>query len=231
MDKIINWLLSVLSCLLNKSKKILFYCFFFKKEDIAAYEVVAHVKKKNTGQWYFNNLIFPILTVFSPMLLYFFSVDSKTFIFNRDITDFVISGSLTLMGLSVLRSAHTNIKDDVDDSLLSGHGLAIRNKILEKVNSLRGKLVRWSWVLTSFGWLFYVVQVGQIISKNSSYIQSYIIIFFIASGASIFIGRFMYLMDSNFLENSAATTLLCEIFKEDKSEEEVLRNQLKNQGL
>lgn len=230
MSKSSDWITSVLRCFLNKIKKIFFYCFFFKREDLATYEVVAHVKRKNTGQWYFNNLIFPVLTIFSPIFLYFFGLESKTFVFNRDLVDFVISGSLTLMGLSVLRSAHTNIKDDVDESLLSGHGLAIRKKIVEKINSLRGRLVRWSWVLTSFGWLCYVVQVGQIISKSSSHIQSYIVIFFVASGASIFIGRFMYLMDTNFLENSAATTLLCEIFKEDKSEEEILRNQLKNQG-
>lgn len=164
------------------------------------------------------------------MILYFLSIDSKTFKYDKNFVDLAVSGGLTLMGLSVLRSAHTNIKDDVDESQLSGQGLIIRNQVVGKINALRGKLVRWSWVLTFFGWLFYVSQVSQIVSSKSSYVVLYIFIFVLTSGLSICIGRFMYLMDTNYLESSAAANVLAEVFKDERTEEEALRDQLKNQG-
>jgi hypothetical protein len=208
-----------------------FYIITFTKKEYTTFEIISFTKKRQSSHWYFNNLFFPILTIFSPLLFYFIDIYFNSIEFKKSVLDLAISGSITLMGLSVLRSAATSFTDKIDNDELTEQGRIIRTQVIKEIDVLKNKLIRISWILTFLGWLFYVIQVVQMVNTKNNAIYWFLFIFILVSGLSIFIGRFMYLVDTNYYQNDAIIELLFEKLREQKSEGEALRDELESKGL
>jgi len=209
----------------------LFRIFGLSAKDYATFKIASTAKRRNAGVWFFNNLYFPLMVIISPIVLTIVHNFFNTVEYNKSLIEILISGSLTLLGINVLRTASTAITEKIDDSIVPPQLTDKINDVFVEIDTIRSKLERRIWIITFFGWGLYLLQIGQFVNAKHSFIYVILISVALLTTASILHGRFIYLMKTNFLDTEEAITLLFTKLLNSKNEFNKLENLLKSQGL
>lgn len=209
----------------------LFYLMGFTKKEYATYKIVSVSKNRNRLGWLFNNLAFPLLVIISPWILTWVHYYFGTIKFNKTIVEILIGGSVTLLGINVLRTTSTSVADKLDEPKVPMQYNGQLDTLYEEINAIKNKLDRRSWILTFLGWGMYLLQIGQFVDTSRGII--YFVIFFavILMLVSVIHGRFIYLMKTNLFNQEKMVSLLFSKLLSQGDEYNDLENQLKNLGI
>jgi hypothetical protein len=209
----------------------LFKLLGFSANDYSTYKIASLSKRTNRDIWIFNNVLVPVGIIISPYLLTLIHDYFGTVAYSKSIFDILISGSLTLLGINVLRTASTSLSENIDNTKIPKQLVSDFNALQNKIEDIRSKLYRKSWSLTAIGALFYLLQIGQFV--NSSNNAMYFVLFFVLfiSVYSIFCARFMSLMKSNFIQNEEVIPMLFNRLLKKRDDFNNLEEQLRKKGI
>lgn len=203
----------------------------FSKKDYTTYKTVSVSKIRSSDNWFFNNLYFPVMVIISPVLLIAIHYFFNTIAYNRSLLDILITGSLTLLGINVLRTASTTMSEKVDLPDKRSADISKYEKLILEVDDIRSKLDRRTWVLTLIGWLVYFSQVGQFVTNSHSVIYIFVIGVILLTFVSIIYGRFIFIMKTNVLGNDEVAKALFGSLPNQSNDYDELKNRLNKQGV
>lgn len=212
-------------------KKHCFKVIGFSSKEYATIKIIAFSKKKNAKVWYFNNLIFPFLVIYVPYVATVIHRNFNTISFNKTIVDLTITGSLSLLGLNVLRSASTYISEKLDESKIPSEFTNSIDVLKSELSSIKSTLKTWVFSLTVFGTIIYIIQVIQLINGTSNIIYIFIFSIISITALSILAGRFIYLLETNFLDNDEVIRLLFKVVNNQNNDFKKLEDKINQLGL
>ena len=217
-----------------KSKKYELHFFRllgFSEKDYTTYKVIAISKKKTSGVWFTNNLWFPLVVIFLPFILTLVNYCFKTTTFDKSLVNICISGSITLLGINVLRTSSTIISEKLKYENVPVELVSKIEEVESEILAIKKKLGTRSWVLSVLGLILYFLQIGLFINDKSNAVYGFILIVCGLSFFSIFLGRFISLLETNVFDKEDAIRLLFKKLTTQKDEYLKLEEQLTNQGL
>lgn len=227
-----NWSSKIKNYFKNRIFEIhFFYLLGFSKKYYAAYQIISKNKRRNRGNWMLNNLIFPLLVIFIPFVLKIVSDCFNVFAFDKSYTTIFIGGSLTLLGINIIRTSSTIISEKLNYENVSAEFQTKINDIDLEINTLKKRLNSWSWVLSILGTFLYILQVASLINDSNSTINWFVTAIILVFLLSIFFGRFISLMETNLFEKEEFATLLFSKLITIEKDYTELADTLKNQGL
>lgn len=200
-------------------------------KDYTTFKIVSTAKRKNAGAWFFNNLWFPSLVILSPIILTIVHVYFNTVAYNKSLLEILISGSLTLMGINVIRTASTSVSEKLDESMVPNQFASQTAGLVSEINAIKSKLERRVWFITFGGWFLYLLQIGQFVNASHPIIYLVLVIVVILTLVSVLYGRFIFLMKTNLFDTQEAIGLLFGRLINQNDEFTHLEETLKNQGL
>jgi len=203
----------------------------FNEKDYTTYKVVAISKSKTANIWFTNNLYFPLVVIFSPLLLTIVHYCFNTTPFNKSVVEICISGSITLLGINVIRTSSTIIAEKLRYDNVPSEFINKIDEVEAEINALKKKLATKSWILTTIGSFLYFLQIGLFITNKSSAVYWFIFGIIVTSLFSILLGRFISLLETNIFEKEDAIRLLFRKLITQKDDYQNLESQLNNQGL
>jgi hypothetical protein len=203
----------------------------FSGKDYATFKIVSTSKHKNSGTWLFNNFYFPLMVVVSPFILTLVHNTYNTVAYKKTLLEILISGSFTLIGINVIRTASTSISEKLDDSKVPTQFKDQIDNLFGEIDGIRNKLERRVWVISYIGWGLYLLQIGQFVNDSSWVIYIILSIVIILTLASIIHGRFIFLMKTNLFDKEEVVMLLFGKLLGQKNDFKQLEELLKNQGL
>jgi len=209
----------------------LFRLLGFSNKDYATFKIISTSKKKNAGWWFFNNLYFPLMVVVSPFILTLVHDYYGTVSYKKSLLEILISGSLTLLGINVVRTASTSLGEKLDDSSIPSQFRDQIDNLLGEIQAIKNKLERRVWFISFVGWGVYLLQIGQFINSGKSIIYLILLFVIFLVIASVIYGRFIYLMKLNILDKEEVVTLLFGKLLTTQDDFAKLKNVLNNQGL
>ncbi|RZK04195.1 MAG: hypothetical protein EOO43_22675 [Flavobacterium sp.] len=209
----------------------LFRILGFSLKDYTTFKIASAAKQKNAGVWFFNNLWFPILVIVSPITLTFVHKFWNTVSYSKSLLEILIGGSLTLLGINVLRTSSTAISEKLDKTKVPSQFSEQVDYLIDEIEMIRSKLERKVWIATFLGWGLYLLQMGQLINVNSSMIYIVFVCVVLLTFTSILYGRFIFLMKTNLFDKEEAIRLLFSKLINQKDEFNRLEDLLKSQGL
>lgn len=201
-------------------------------KEYDALKTISSPKKKLAHNWYVNNVVFPItFSLLVPSLLSGIHTWFGTISYDKSFTDIVLSGSFTLSGLNILRSASTMVAERLDDSKLSDPIKILWLQVREDVAIIKNKLDLALNYLTYAGIISYLLQVSQIIRGTNSVIYVFIIVFCFIFLVSVLIGRLVFVFNANFLSNEDVVKLLYTNISGQSYDNSSLTDKVKQGGL
>lgn len=209
----------------------LFRVLGFSMKDYATFKIVSTSKQKNSGTWFFNNLYFPVMIIVSPIILTIVHNSFNTVAYHKSFLEILISGSLTLLGINVVRTASTAISEKLDGSKVPQQFADQIDNVFGEIEGIKSKLERRVWIISFTGWGLYLLQIGQFINDSNNLVYLILVCVILLAIASILYGRFIYLMKSNLFDKEEVITLLFGKLLNSKNEFTHLESQLKKQGL
>ncbi|MEJ0106143.1 MAG: hypothetical protein WDO19_27890 [Bacteroidota bacterium] len=209
----------------------LFKLLGFSNKDYATYKIISTSKKRNAGAWFFNNLWFPLLVVISPIGLTIVHHYFNTVAYQKTFLEILISGSFTLLGINVIRTASTAISEKLDESMIPAQLSGQVEGLIPEINSIKSKLDRRVWFITFGGWALYLLQIGQFVNTSHSFIYLILVIVIILTFTSILYGRFIFLMKTNVFDTEEVVSLLFGKLIRQRDDFNQLEDLLKKQGL
>lgn len=212
-------------------KKHCFLLLGFRKKDYATFQMLSASKKKSRSTWFENNLGWPLFVIFLPWGFALLHRAFNTVAYDRTILEIAISGSLTLVGINVLRSTFILISDRLDDSKIPEHLKDAWPEVLAEIKGMKEK-IKWKvWFFSVVGTVLYVVQVIQLINTTEPYVYYVLIGIVYIAIVSIFLARFIFLLETNFLEDKDLIEMLFRCLKSQKNDYENMKTKLAKQGI
>jgi len=212
-------------------EKHLFRLIGFSSKEYATIKIIAYSKKQNAKVWYFNNFFFPLCIVYIPYTATIIHNHFQTVPFSKTLLELTITGSLSLVGLNVLRSASTYISEKLDESKIPNQFSNNIDLLKSELSAIKGNLKTFVFALTVIGTLLYIIQAIQLINGTNNVIYYFISVIGLVTFLSILVGRFIYLMETNFFDNEDVVILLFQVVNNQKNEFESLKNQINKIGL
>lgn len=210
-------------------RNLVFRLMLFNGNEIATISLAIQSKRKKEALWYGNNLIAPLLIIYSPYLLYLVSKDFEVIQFDRGFFELSITGAITLLGINVMRISLTLINEKIDESKIPEN---IRRGIIEDVESLKSKLRHWINTMTILGAFLFLIQAAGFIKSDNTNTIYYIIGVFFLSIISIILGRFITIVQSNFFDNeNLVKNWIDALGKKTEDDYKELTGESKNGGL
>lgn len=217
-----------------KSKKYELHFFRilgFSEKDYTTYKVISISKKKTSGVWFTNNLYFPIVVIFLPYVLTLANYCFHTTTFDKSIINICISGSITLLGINVLRTSSTVISEKLKYDNVPAELMHKVEEVESEILAIKKKLATRSWILSVLGLILYFLQIGLFVNDTSNAVYWFVLIICSLSLFSIFLGRFISLLETNVFDKEDAIRLLFKKLITQKEDYSKLEEQLTNQGL
>ncbi|GGC43010.1 hypothetical protein GCM10011386_39140 [Parapedobacter defluvii] len=179
--------------------------------------------------WYANNLIIPIVIIYSPYLLTLLSAHFHKVNFTKSFYELSITGALSLLGINVIRTSSSLLSEKLNENKIPPEFL---KNVTGDIESVRTKLRLWAIMLTFIGGIFYFVQAGTLLDAKETVVKWYVLSFFILCFFSIFIGRIITAIQSNFTDNDNLIAIWMKLLNY-KGEEEYanLKNLAEKGGL
>lgn len=203
----------------------------FTSQEYSTYQIVATARQKRTNLWFFNNLYFPSLVITSPILLSIIHHYFNSIAYHKSLTEILIGGSVTLLGINVIRTASTAISEKLVPNNIPENFVGRVSELVEEIDIIRSKLERRVWYLTYSGWFLYILQVGQFVNTSHPIIYVILAIVISLTLISVLHGRFIVLMKTNILDTEESVTLLFGRLLSQKNDFTDLESKLKEQGL
>lgn len=214
-----------------KVELLLFRILGFSKNEYKTYLVAAESKSRSRNIWYINNFFAPLAIIISPYILTLLHHGFGTVNYSKSFIDILIGGSLTLIGVNVIRTSSTMLTEKIDDSKVPKESIGAFKSLQNEIGHIRDKLNMYSWGLTIVGAMLYFIQVGQFVNSSNNYI--YIVLSFVVfvTGSSIICGRFISLMKSNFFEDQNVMQILFNSLTNQGADYKSLEEKINNLGL
>ncbi len=209
----------------------LFHIIGIKKDEYATFQIISITKRKSRRTWFINNLYFPLIVIFFPYILTIIHIAFNTISFNKNLIDLAITGSLTMLGINVLRSASTAVTDKFEDPKNFEKYEGDLANLKDQLNGIKGKLRSMVVAFTFLGGALYLIQVGQFINSSNGWIYLFFALIVICTTVSIVYGRMIYLIETNFLDNDEVVKLLFTKLDNQTNDFNQLAEQLAKQGL
>lgn len=209
----------------------LFRLIGIRKNEYATFQIISIPKKYAKSTWLFNNLYFPLTVIFFPYILTIVHIAFNTIPFNKSFLDLAITGSFTMLGINVLRSASTAVTEKFDDFRISDEYAGNLGALKDQLNGIKGKLRSMVVAFTFVGGALYLIQVGQFINSTNNWIYLFFAIIFLCTSLSIIFGRLIYLIETNFMDNDEVVKLLFKKLNDQTNDFNQLADQLSKQGL
>lgn len=208
-----------------------FWILGFSKKYYAAYRIISKNKRRNRGNWMINNLVFPILVILTPFILKIVSDCFKVIEFQKSYTSILIGGSLTLLGINIIRTSSTIISEKLNYENVPSEFQKKISDIDSEIGTLKKRLNSWSWVLSFLGSFLYFLQVGLLINDSHNAVYWFVAIIILVFLLSLFFGRFISLMETNLFEKEEFTKLLFSKLITLEQDYNELESTLTKQGL
>jgi len=176
--------------------KIFGHLFITENEKAITNRILSN-NEKEYQEWYYRNLIFPVLILFVTIIVYIVVKEdfwgSYIIIFN---------GSISLLGINVLFSMSSNLmrikeKDDNDDEGNDDNKKVISSELID----YSSKLSNLSYLFIFYGSIFYIIQ-SIFLPTNLIYKSVVFILVILGLFFSIKIGLRMYLLRSDLIEKT-----------------------------
>ena len=209
----------------------LFRLIGIRRNEYATFQIISIPKKNTKTTWLFNNLYFPLIVIFFPYILTIVHIAFNTIPFNKSFLDLAITGSFTMLGINVLRSASTNVTEKFDDLKIPDEYAGNLGTLKDQLNGIKGKLRSMVVAFTFVGGALYLIQVGQFINSTNNWIYLFFAIILICTSLSIIFGRLIYLIETNFMDNDEVVRLLFKKLINQTNDFNQLADQLSKQGL
>lgn len=203
----------------------------FSEKDYTTFKVISISKKKTSGVWFTNNLYFPLVVIFLPYILTIVNYCFQTTTFNKSWVNICISGSITLLGINVLRTSSTIISEKLKYDNVPIDLVPKIEEVESEILAIKKKLATKSWILSIIGLILYFLQIGLFINDSKNAVYWFIVIICLLSLFSIFLGRFISLLETNVFDKEDAIRLLFKKLITQKEDYSKLETQLTNQGL
>jgi hypothetical protein len=208
-----------------------FWILGFSSKYYAAYKIIATNKQRNRNIWLLNNVLFPITVILSPYLWTIISENFDTIKFSKSFTTILIGGAISLLGINVLRTSSTLISEKLNYGNIPSEYSSKVSEIETEINTLKKRLISWSWLLSAVGFILYFIQSAQLINDTNSVVYYFLLGILIVFLLSLFFGRFISLMESNLFDREEFTKLLFSSLITQNNDYNDLETKLKNQGL
>jgi hypothetical protein len=205
--------------------------FGFTDKDWDTFKIISESKKRNAGAWYENNLVFPLVVVFCPLLFTLTSKYFEKFNFDKGLIEIAISGSLTLVGINILRSAIAGAAEKLDESKIPPDLKDAWPEVVSEINAMKQKLKGRANVFSFVAALFYLIQILQLVQNIEPQIYVAIFMFTAMTAACIILGRFIFLLDTNFLDNSDTAQVLFQCLRNQPADFNNMKDQIAKEGL
>lgn len=196
------------------------------------FKAASLLNARNFKNWFFNNFYFPLIVVIStPLLLFAFHTFFKSIPYNKGIIEIFITGSITLLGLNVLRTSLTTTTEQLVMPDRNNPDLNKYDKLLLDFLDLRTTLDRRAFWLTFFGWIFYVAQIGQFVNNSNWVIYIFIILVLLLMVASVINARFIFIMKGNLASDDDLMRTLFGSLPNQTNDYDNLKNLFQQQSL
>ncbi len=209
----------------------LFKILGFTNQEYSTYQIVATARQKRTNLWFFNNLFFPGMVIVSPIFLTIIHNYFNTVAYHKPLTEILIGGSLTLLGINVIRTASTTISEKLIPGNVPENFAGRITDLIDEIDIIRNKLERRVWYLSFGGWGLYILQIGQFVNTSHPFIYVILALVIVLTLVSVLHGRFIVLMKTNILDTEESVTLLFGRLLSQKNDFTDLESKLKEQGL
>ncbi|SDP45854.1 hypothetical protein SAMN05428975_1302 [Mucilaginibacter sp. OK268] len=209
----------------------LFKLLGFTNQEYSTYKIVSIARQKKTKSWFFNNLYFPSMVIISPIFLTIIHNYFNSFAYHKTVTEILIGGSVTLLGINVIRTASTAISEKLIPANVPENFVGRITDLIDEIDIIRNKLERRVWSLSSIGWLLYILQIGQFVNTSHPFIYVILVLVIGLTLISVLHGRFIVLMKTNILDTEDSVTLLFGRLLSQKNDFTDLESKLKEQGL
>lgn len=203
----------------------------FNEKDYTTYKIISISKKKTSGVWFTNNLYFPLVVIFCPYVLTIIHHFFETTTFNKSFVEICISGSITLLGINVIRTSSTVISEKLKYDNVPSELAPNIDEVESEIVAIKKKLGSRSWILSIIGLGLYFLQIGLFITSKSNAVYWCILIICLLTLFSIFLGRFISLLETNIFDKEDAIRLLFRKLITQKDDYIKLEEQLNSQGL
>lgn len=212
-------------------KKHGFLLLGFNKKDYATFQMLSASKKKSRSTWFENNLGWPLFVIFLPWGFALLHRGFNTVAYDKTLLDIAISGSLTLVGINVLRSTFILISDRLDDTKIPEELKDGWPEVLGEIKGMKEK-IKWKvWFFSVVGTVLYVIQVTQMVNATVSYIYYILLGIVYIAIVSIFLARFIFLLETNFLEDRDLVEMLFSCLRTQKDDLQKMKTKLAKQGI
>ncbi|MFZ2899761.1 MAG: hypothetical protein WA004_14130 [Saprospiraceae bacterium] len=211
------------------TQNLFFHLLLLNKNEISTLRLAIDSKRKKRGLWYSNNLIAPLLIIYSPLIFYFASRDFGVISFDKNFFDLSVTGAITLLGINVMRVSLAFVNERIDESKIPE---SIRKSTVEDVESLKSKLRHWINLMTIIGTLLFCIQAAGFIKSDSSKTIYYVVIIFISALISITFSRFVTIVQSNFFDDeNLIKSWIDALGKKSETSHETLNEAILKEGL
>lgn len=186
---------------MNMIRIYVLWIFGLNKSECESLKLISDTKKKYAYNWYFNNVVFSLIIIFTPFLFTIIHRRFGTLSYEKDLLDIALSGSLSLTGLNILRSASTMIAEKLDESKMYENNKEAWSQVKQEIFTIKNKLNIAVFVLTIAGTLSYLFQVTTMVNRSDDAIYWFLFGFVVIFLISVLIGRSLHLMNTNFTDN------------------------------
>jgi|GEM_PF-3028488 len=209
----------------------IFWLVGFSSKEYATIKIISFSKKRNAKVWFFNNLFFPVLIIYAPYIASIIHRKFGTLSFDKSLLELTITGSLSLVGINVLRSASTYIAEKLDESKVPLEYAGSLDNLKSEISAIKGTLKSWVFLLTVLGAFLFLIQAIQLINGDHEAIFYFVLVITVVTALSILAGRFIYLLETNYFDNEEVVRLLFRVVKNQKTDFDKLEGEIKKMGL
>jgi hypothetical protein len=186
---------------LNINVRRFFFTVVFNKKEADTVLLAIEAKKGAKKYWYINNIITPIGILYFPYLLTLVSKDFGIITFNKTLIQLTLTGAFSMIGINVMRSSLTSVNEAIQKTHITDDELF--NGLIKDVESIKSKLRSLILFLTLLGTLAYFIQVANFIDPQNQHIYPYLFAVIIIFLVSIFFGRLISVVQTNFLDDKS----------------------------
>lgn len=179
------------------------YFFWGLLNETEAETILLAIGVKKTGRkyWYFNNIFIPILIVYTPFLLTEISKDFQVIHFSKTLIELTLTGTFTMIGINVIRTNMTLVNEALEATHIPDKSMFM--VLVKDAESIKSKLRSWIQLLTWTGAIAYLLEVASLIDPKKPAITPYLIGVIIMFLISVFFGRLIYVMQTNFADDES----------------------------
>ena len=178
-----------------------FFAIVFNEKEAETIQLAIEAKQAAKKYWYINNIITPIIILYLPYILTLVSEDFHIINFKKSLVQLTLTGAFSMIGINVMRTNLTLVNETIKPTHIEDK--SIFEGLLKDIESIKSKIRSWILLLTLLGTLAYFIQVGNFMDTNNSNITPYLIAAIILFTLSVFFGRLISIVQTNFADDES----------------------------